>query len=487
MKFQILSKKINEIKADYELVFIINKNLKHKFIKDKQEFKFYDFKGDGVLNLTSKKRIYIGIKSLDEDEIRKGIAKALNLLSNLNIKSIKLSTYINQCTKSAFRALAEGFVLGAYKFEKYKSEKNPCKISEICISTDEFGNKEVDLFKANLGLNQGQIIANATNFTKNIVNEIPQIYTPIKMAQDAQKLAKNLKNTTCEIYDEKYLKNEKMNAFLAVSQASPNKPRLIHLAYKPKKSLKKIVFVGKGLTYDSGGLSLKPSDYMLTMKSDKSGAAACMGIIKAASELELPFEIHAVLGATENMISGSAYKPDDVIISRSGVSIEVKNTDAEGRLVLADCLSWAQDHLKPDLLIDLATLTGACVVGLGEYTSGVLGNNFELQSEFKQNAGKSGELLSILEFNDYLKDLIKSDIADVANTASSRYGGSITAGLFLDKFIQDKNKNIWLHLDIAGPAFVQKAWGYNQAGASGAGVRANIYYLLNLMPKKDKK
>nr|MBP3723939.1 leucyl aminopeptidase [Campylobacter sp.] len=164
MKFQILNKKINEIKADYELVFIINKNLKHKFIKDKQEFKFYDFKGDGVLNLTSKKRIYIGIKSLDEDEIRKGIAKALNLLSNLNIKSIKISSYINQCTKSAFRALAEGFVLGSYKFEKYKSEKNPCKISEICISTDEFGNKEVDLFKANLGLNQGQIIANATNF-----------------------------------------------------------------------------------------------------------------------------------------------------------------------------------------------------------------------------------------------------------------------------------------------------------------------------------
>lgn len=488
MKFQVQNKQIDEIKADYELIFVVNKNIKHRFIKDQIKFKFYNFKGDGVLNLANKRRIYVGIKSLHENEIRLGVAKALNSLSNLDIKSIKLSSYIDVCTKSTFRALAEGFELSSYKFEKYKSEKKPCKIDKILISTDEFSLKTIDVKKANLGINQGQIIANATNFTKDIINEIPQVYTPVKMANDAEKLAKSLKNTICEIYDEKYLKNEKMNAFLAVSQASPNKPRLIHLTYKPKsKALKKIVFVGKGLTYDSGGLSLKPSDYMLTMKSDKSGAAACMGIIKAADELELPFEIHAVLGATENMISGSSYKPDDVIISRSGVSIEVKNTDAEGRLVLADCLSWAQDNIKPDLLIDLATLTGACVVGLGEYTSGVLGNNYKLQSDFKQNAEKSGEFLTILEFNDYLKELIKSDIADVSNTASSRYGGCITAGLFLDKFIKDKNKDIWLHLDIAGPAFVQKAWGYNQAGASGAGVRANIYYLLNLISKKDKK
>ena len=296
------------------------------------------------------------------------------------------------------------------------------------------------------------------------------------MAQDALNLAKNIASIKCEVYDEKFLAKENMNAFLAVNRASVHKPRLIHLTYKPKKSKKRIIFVGKGLTYDSGGLSLKPADYMLTMKSDKSGAAAALGIIKGAAELNLPFEIHAILGATENMIGGNAYKPDDVLISRSGVSIEVRNTDAEGRLVLADCLSYAQDF-KPDILIDMATLTGACVVGLGEYTTGIMGNSESLKSEFKSKIKDSGELATTLDFNPYLSELIKSQIADVSNCASSRYGGAITAGMFLAKFIKDEYKDKWLHLDIAGPAYREKAWGYNQAGASGAGVRMNLYFL----------
>ena len=296
------------------------------------------------------------------------------------------------------------------------------------------------------------------------------------MAQDALNLAKSHASIKCEVYDEKFLAKENMNAFLAVNRASVHKPRLIHLTYKPKKSKKRIIFVGKGLTYDSGGLSLKPADYMLTMKSDKSGAAAALGIIKGAAELNLPFEIHAILGATENMIGGNAYKPDDVLISRSGVSIEVRNTDAEGRLVLADCLSYAQDF-KPDILIDMATLTGACVVGLGEYTTGIMGNSESLKSEFKNKIKDSGELATTLDFNPYLSELIKSQIADVSNCASSRYGGAITAGMFLAKFIKDEYKDKWLHLDIAGPAYREKAWGYNQAGASGAGVRMNLYFL----------
>ncbi|OCR86435.1 aminopeptidase A, partial [Campylobacter fetus subsp. testudinum] len=224
----------------------------------------------------------------------------------------------------------------------------------------------------------------------------------------------------------------------------------------------------------------------LTMKSDKSGAAAAMAIIMGAARMELPFEIHAVLGATENMIGGNAYKPDDVLITRSGVSVEVRNTDAEGRLVLADCLDWAQSELKPDLLIDMATLTGACVVGLGEYTTGVMGNNYELQNEFKDFTKKSGEFLTILEFNDHLRELVKSQIADISNTSSSRYGGAITAGIFLDKFIKEEFKDKWLHLDIAGPAYTEKAWGYNQSGATGAGVRANLYYLAKLARNAEK-
>ena len=476
MQFQIVDKKLKDIKADIELIFVVDKELKHKFIGDKEAIKFNNYKGDSVLILSEAKRAYVPLSKLDLDELRVAAAKAYNALKSLNIKSIKLASYVAQCQKLSFEALAEGFLLGSYEFNKYKEKKERYTLKEIIFSTEEFADKKIDLKAANEGFKEAEIIASATNFAKDIVNEIPEIYTPQKMAQDAQNLAKSHASIKCEVYDEKFLAKENMNAFLAVNRASVHKPRLIHLTYKPKKSKKRIIFVGKGLTYDSGGLSLKPADYMLTMKSDKSGAAAALGIIKGAAELNLPFEIHAILGATENMIGGNAYKPDDVLISRSGVSIEVRNTDAEGRLVLADCLSYAQDF-KPDILIDMATLTGACVVGLGEYTTGIMGNSESLKNEFKNKIKDSGELATILDFNPYLSELIKSQIADVSNCASSRYGGAITAGMFLAKFIKDEYKDKWLHLDIAGPAYREKAWGYNQAGASGAGVRMNLYFL----------
>ena len=476
MQFQIVNKNLDEIKADLELIFVVDKNLKHKFIKDEKTFKFANYKGESILLLLESGRIYVPLSKLGYDELRIAAAKAYNAVKSLNVKSIKLASYIAGCQKMSFQALTEGFLLGAYEFNKYKEKKEKYALKDIIFSKEEYNDKEVRENDALDGFAHGKIIATATNFTKDIVNEIPEIYTPQKMAEEAQNLAKSSPNLSCKIYDEKFLEKEKMNAFLAVNRASVHPPRLIHLIYKPKGAKKRIIFVGKGLTYDSGGLSLKPADYMLTMKADKSGAAAAMGIIKGAAELNLPFEIHAILGATENMIGGNAYKPDDVLISRSGVSIEVRNTDAEGRLVLADCLSYAQDF-KPDILIDMATLTGACVVGLGEYTSGIMGNNEELKAEFKAKAAKSGELNTILEFNSHLRELIKSQIADVSNTASSRYGGAITAGLFLDKFIKDEFKDKWIHQDIAGPAYTEKAWGYNQAGATGAGVRMNLYYL----------
>lgn len=476
MQFQIVDKKLKDIKADIELIFVVDKDLKHKFISDKEAIKFNNFKGDSVLILSEAKRAYVPLSKLEFDELRVAAAKAYNALKSLNIKSIKLASYVAECQKLSFEALAEGFLLGSYKFNKYKEKKEKYSLEKILFSTEEFNAQKVDLKAAEEGFKEAAIIAEATNFAKDIVNEIPEIYTPQKMAQDALNLAKSHASIKCEVYDEKFLAKENMNAFLAVNRASVHKPRLIHLTYKPKKSKKRIIFVGKGLTYDSGGLSLKPADYMLTMKSDKSGAAAALGIIKGAAELNLPFEVHAILGATENMIGGNAYKPDDVLISRSGVSIEVRNTDAEGRLVLADCLSYAQDF-KPDILIDMATLTGACVVGLGEYTTGIMGNNESLKIEFKNKIKDSGELATTLDFNPYLSELIKSQIADVSNCASSRYGGAITAGMFLAKFIKDEYKDKWLHLDIAGPAYREKAWGYNQAGASGAGVRMNLYFL----------
>lgn len=479
MQIELLNKKLNEIKADFEIIFIIDKNLEHKFIKDKEKFDFYKFDGNGILVLAEEKRAYVGLENLSFDNIRLGCFKAFETLKNYKIKSAKMASYLAGCTKKSFMAIVEGFIFGGYDFDKYKSDKKKYDLEKIFISTEEFNSQDVKFEKANLGLKYGEIIANSTNEAKNFVNEIPEIFTPLKMAEIAQNLSNENKNIKCEIYDENFLKKENMNAFLAVNKSSAHPPRLIHLSYKPQNSIKKIVLVGKGLTYDSGGLSLKPSDYMLTMKSDKSGAIAAMGIIKSAALMELPFEIHSILGATENMIGGNSYKPDDVLISRSGVTIEVRNTDAEGRLVLADCLSYAQD-LNPDILIDFATLTGACVVGLGEFTNGIMGNNEELKSQFKNFSKDSGELTTVLEFNDYLRDLIKSNIADVSNCASSRYGGAITAGLFLDKFIKKEFKDKWLHIDIAGPAYLEKAWGYNKFGATGAGIRATIYYLMQI-------
>ena len=481
MKIEFVQKNLSAIKADFELIFIQEKNSK-QLNAYKDFFKLYNYKGEGICLDGANKRLFVELKSLNYEDIRLAFFNALKSLEKLNVKSVKTKSIVGECVVRSFASMAEGVIFARYCFDRYKSEKQPSHLEKIFFSQEELNAKNFSKEEALIGLHRGEVLANASNFTKDIVNEIPQIYTPLKMAEDAQNLAKTYKSISCKVYDEKFLEKEKMNAFLAVNRASSHPPRFIHLSYKNKNAKKKVVFVGKGLTYDSGGLSLKPADYMLTMKADKSGAAAAMGVIKAVAELNLELEVHCILGATENMIGGNAYKPDDVLISREGVSIEVRNTDAEGRLVLADCLSFAQD-LKPDLLIDMATLTGACVVGLGEFTSGIMGNNENLQNEFYEVSKKSGEYACVLHFNPHLRELIKSKIADVSNTSSSRYGGAVTAGLFLDKFIRKEYKDKWLHLDIAGPAYLEKAWGYQNFGASGAGVRMCVNFLIHLLRK----
>ena len=325
------------------------------------------------------------------------------------------------------------------------------------------------------------IIAKSVNKTRDFVNSTPEDFYPKIMAKEAKKIAKN-SNISLKVYGENYLEKNKMFSMLSVGRASRHESQLIHLTYKPKEIVNaKVVLIGKGLTYDSGGLSLKGSANMVSMKSDKAGACAVLGMINAIAKLELPIEVHAVLGAVENMIGGDAYKPDDVLCAKNGTTIEVRNTDAEGRLVLADCLCYAQDKIKDiDYMFDFATLTGACVVGVGEYTSAVMGNNTKLRCQVVKHANVSGEFLTTLSFNRHLRKLLKSEIADISNVASSSYGGSITAGLFLDKFVYEENKDKWLHFDIAGPAYVEKSWGYNPYGASGAGVRMAVEFLKNL-------
>lgn len=476
MNFKLINDKLENITADCEIILVLGKNLDHRWILDKKILKNTDFKGksEEVIYLPEQKRVYSALDSLNGDEIRLAVANAYKCIKKIKLKSLKIGFYSNESNAGA---IVEGILLGSYYFDKYKSKKEILHIKNILIATEEYEEKQINVLQAESFIINSQIISRATNDAKDIINTAPHDMTPKKLAEYAQNMAQEIDTVECFIGDEKFLAKEKMGAFLAVSRASSEKPRLIHLSYKPKNAKKRFVFVGKGLTYDSGGLSLKPSEHMVTMKADKSGAAAAINIIKAAALLKLPFEVHSIIGAAENMIGGNAYKPDDVLISRNGKSIEVRNTDAEGRLVLADCLDYAQD-LKPDIMFDLATLTGACVVALGEYTSGVMGHSNTLKTSFISAAEKSGELAATLPFNNYLKKLLKSNVADISNISTSRYGGAITAGLFLDNFIRDDFKDKWLHLDIAGPAYIEKDWGYNQCGASGAGVRMCTYWMV---------
>ncbi len=481
MKFEIVDKNVNELSADLELILVQSGALSHAWVQDKAVLGRMKFKGeaDSTAYLPEAGRIYAGIGE-GCDGVADTAATAVKTILSTEAESIKLGICCSSDTvESALKAMIDGLVLGAYAFDKYKSKKQLPALETVYVSTECIDGKRADAALVKKVVDERVKIAESVNFTRDIVNSMPDEVTPVKLAEIAETMAKE-NGLECNIYDEAYLQKNKMNAFWSVARASAHPPRLIHLAYKPKNAKKKVVLVGKGLTYDSGGLSLKPSEHMVTMKADKSGASAVLGIIRAVAAVGMDVEVHVVAGAAENMIGGNAYKPDDVLVSRSGKTIEVRNTDAEGRLVLADCLTFAQEELKPDLIVDMATLTGACVVAVGEYTTGVMGHNEALKSAMIGAAEEGGELAAPLQFNKYLKKLLKSEVADISNISSSRYGGAITAALFLSEFIQEEYKEKWLHLDIAGPAYVEKAWGCNPYGASGAGVRMVVEWLKSL-------
>ncbi|QKF66509.1 leucyl aminopeptidase, peptidase M17 family [Arcobacter venerupis] len=469
MKINLIDKDAEKNGSEIEIIFVKDiKNLVDKELLETLEFKAKD---EACVLLAESKKIYVGYEEEDYDSIAIASATAIKKLQTTKFANAKIE--LNDVLENNFKALVEGLFLGEYKFENYKSEKNRKKIEVQILVSDK--NDKLEQI-----LNESKIITKAVNKTRNMVNTPPADFYPEVMAKIAKKLAKSA-DIEVKIEGEKFLKENGMNAMLSVGRASVHESKLIHLTYKPKNPQAKIVLVGKGLTYDSGGLSLKPADFMVTMKADKSGGCAVMSTLWAIAKLELPFEVHGIVGAVENMIGGNAYKPDDVLKAKNGKTIEVRNTDAEGRLVLADCLCYAQDEIKDvDYIFDYATLTGACVVGVGEYTTGVMGNNEILKRNAVLSALKSGEYATSLDFNRFLKKAIKSEIADICNIASTRYGGAITAGMFLDNFIYEENKEKWIHFDIAGPAFVEKPWGYNPHGASGTGVRMTIKFLQDI-------
>ncbi len=360
--------------------------------------------------------------------------------------------------------MAEGAFSACYAFDKYKEKKEERNIEEFIIAEID----EDKFKKAQIGVNKGVVVGECVNSARNLINESSQYLYPETLAEFAVKNS-GVKTT---VYNKAQIEEMGMRAFLAVGQGSVHEPKLIHMEYKPENPKKKIALVGKGITFDAGGLDLKPPTSMLTMRDDMSGAAAVINTMKAISVLKPDVEVHAVVAACENMPSGSAYKPGDVLISKTGRTIEIDNTDAEGRVTLADALAYAEE-LGVDEIIDIATLTGACMVALGSVASGIMGNDDEKIKKFIAIADEIGERYWQLPMFEEYGESLKSDIADTKNTGG-RMGGASAAGIFLSKFVKNTP---WIHIDIAGTAFVDSVNDEGIKGATGIGVRSLIKYI----------
>lgn len=464
--------------SDSCVEIILLKNIKNLEKKEKKLFKNINFnkKSFNTHFDIKNSKLYISCLKLKDENIKVAFSTAIRFLKNIKIENIKIDI-IQSKKEIDIQNIVEGLVLGNYEFLKYKSSQNEEKIKNVQIYI-ESSNKNKEELEENF--QKALIICNSVNYVKDIVNSSPEDYYPQIMADDALKISLN-KNVECKVFGEDYLKQNNMNAMYSVGIASRHESKLIHLTYKPKKSLGKIVLVGKGVTYDTGGMSLKRGDGMVSMKCDKAGGSSVMGVIHALTSLNLPFEVHGIIGAVENMIGGDAYKPGDVLKASNGKTIEVTNTDAEGRLVLADCLHYAQENIKDfDYIFDLATLTGASIGAFGGYTTAVMGYSEKLKKKILKASKKSGELVGFLPFNDYLEKLLESQIADFVNTSPNKNGAAITASLFLSKFIKDENKKKWLHFDIAGPSYRKEVWAYNSYGATGVAVRLLLKFMEDL-------
>ena len=404
----------------------------------------------------------------DSNKLLVAISKAFQKAQGLK-KTTSCAVFldgINNDTKTNAKNAVEGALIGLYRFDKYKTDKKDDeKISTITLISDN----ESD---ANIGLENGKLISESVNFTRDLINEPAEIITPQKLAQ----IAAGISGIETKVYGRAEGKDMGMGAFLAVGQGSRHEQQFIHMHYSPAGAKRKTVaLIGKGITFDSGGLDIKPAASMLEMKGDMAGAAAIIAVMRAISVLKPDIEVHGIIAACENMPNSAAYKPGDILTAMNGKTIEVDNTDAEGRLTLADALCYAE-NLKPDVIIDIATLTGACCVALGKVASGLLGNNAELIAKLRECAQLSGEYLwEMPMYDEYFEDL-KSDIADFKNSGS-RYGGTSAAALFLKNFVKETP---WAHIDIAGTSILNKALREYAKGPTGVGVRTLLNYICNL-------
>ena len=435
--------------------------------------------------LPAERVVVIGLgkkAELNLDKIRRVMADTCRLLRRRGVATIASPAYgagINGISlENSAQAMAEGALLGLYLFRQHITK--PAENGEV----KELSVIENDIFKLpyiEKGISNGKIYAGATNLARDMVNEPSNYMTPADMANTAMKVAKTY-GLEVTILEKEQMKEMKMGGLLGVNQGSAQPPKLIILNYKGNNSSDtEITLVGKGLTFDSGGISIKPSERMGDMKGDMAGGASAIATLSAIAQLKPDINVRAIVPATENMPSGTAFKPGDILTAMNGKTIEVISTDAEGRLILADALSYA-NKLGTRRMVDIATLTGACMAALGTICSGAFSNNQELADKVIAAGGQAGEYIWQLPMFEEYKEQNKSDVADIQNTGG-RYAGAITAAQFLAEFVGDTP---WVHLDIAGTYLSDKEQGYIIKGATGVPVRTLIHLVLNLSGQEKK-
>ena len=370
---------------------------------------------------------------------------------------------------AAAQALTEGALLGLYRFHRHKSKEDDDK------ELDELRIVEFDSAKAQVlehGITRGRILAEATNLCRDLANESSNYMTPTQLAEEAEQVARRY-SLEFRAYDRAEMEQMGMGALLAVAQGSVQPPMFITMRYSSPQALPEkpaLALIGKGVTFDSGGISIKPSSGMENMKGDMAGGAAIIAAMQAIAQLKPRVNVVGIVPAAENLPSGTAYRPGDIVRASNGKTIEVLNTDAEGRMLLADALSWARkEGLSP--LVDVATLTGACSIALGPFYSGVMGNSQSVIDQVLEAAKAAGELIWQLPLTDEYKDLVKSDVADVRQTGTGRAGGAITAAQMLAAFAEDTR---WAHLDIAGTSRSERDRGATVKGHTGVAVRTLV-------------
>jgi leucyl aminopeptidase len=431
----------------------------------------------GALGVAVKAVMLVGVGkkgSASPDALRRSIGKVAPQLAKRKSVATTFPQAASRSAEDAVQATVEGLLLGGYRFDRYRSGKSgetldPLALKQVTL----LGSARWNTRAVKAAAERGQVIAEAQMWARDLVNTPALDCTPDYLAKQAQAMAKQV-GLTSKIWSEADLKKGGFGGILGVGSGSVNPPRLIELSYKGGTGAP-IALTGKGISFDSGGLSLKDGNSMEWMKSDMGGAASILATMKAIAQLKPKINVIAAIPSAENMPSGTAIRPGDVLTHRGGITSEVLNTDAEGRLVLADALAYLAEQ-KPKVILDTATLTGACMVALGEDLWGVMGNDRRVIRDVLAAGEAAGEPGWELPMFERYRRLIDSNVADIQNIGKNRYGGAITAAFFLREFVGDTP---WAHLDIAGPAFSEKAGDYWPKGATGSPVRALVRYVLD--------